>query len=49
MRSLLHQRYLSSQNSREKEAVKDKTPVSLALEVKIDALPMFVSDFGSGR
>jgi hypothetical protein len=49
MRSFPHPRYLSSQTSREKQAIKDKTRVSLALEVNVDALSTFVSDFRSRR
>jgi hypothetical protein len=50
MRALLHPRYLSSQTSREKQAVEDETPllVSLAVEVDVDALPTFVSESQGG-
>jgi hypothetical protein len=51
MRALLHPGYLPNQTSRQKQAVEDETPLpgSLALEIDVDALPTFVSDFGSGR
>jgi hypothetical protein len=50
MRALLHPGYLPNRTSRQKQAVEDETPlpVSLAVEVDVDALPTFVSESQGG-